>query len=53
MEDNPNPNPNPDRNPNPNYHQGQSELMEAVMQQWLHTAAGQVASPAHWPAHWQ
>ena len=25
------------------YHQGQSELMEAVMQQWLHTAAGQAA----------
>ena len=66
MEANPNPNPNPNYlqgqselmeanpnpYPNPNYLQGQSELMEAVMQQWLHTAAGQAADPAHWHAHW-
>ena len=43
---------NPNPYPNPNYLQGQSELMEAVMQQWLHTAAGQAADPAHWHAHW-
>ena len=53
MLDEANPNPNPDPNPDPNHLQGQSELMEAVMQQWLHTAAGQVAAPAHWPAHGQ